>query len=420
MTTRLHLSSRRRRTTAAVVSAAAIGAGLALAAGSTPAAASDMYGYGYAIPGPHGGLDLSHLGSYGPPGLPITGVTGLVYCANPLQSGPLTAGGYGPATAYTSWRTAGGTPVPGTDVDEAAYVLSQYGQTTSDSQAAEVDAAETSYLNPGGTYDLRTGGARAVQRLSYPNVPASVRTQARQIMATAAADAGPYAVTVHLQGTLAPGKRTYFTVTVTSHFGHKLPGTLIDLDAVSGPKSDTDTVTTNADGVATDWIQPVDTDPVTLTAKAVDLPATSLRAVIPHNPGAQRMVLAGGTSTAQTVLTIPNTSAPGTIHITKVAADTGRPLAGVQFAVKTAAGTTVAGGTTNSSGIWQAAHLPPGRYVIHEVRAAHGYELAADRTVTVTADQTVSLTIRDIRIPTVPPHHHPRPVTIHQLPQTGA
>lgn len=403
--------ARRLRRIALAASAAALGAGLLLAPSGT-ASAADNFGPGYPIPA-SSGIGISHIGGY----THLTGINGTAYCGDPDLSGPDTAGGYGPPTTVTSWTSnVTGKPVSATDLHRAAYVLSRYGQTTDDAQAAGVDAVVNTDLNPGST-DALPNGARAVERLSYPDVSPTAKTNAANYMAAADEFAGPYTVHIVPRGTLHNGKATPFDTYVTSATDHELPQIPLTVHLASGKDTQTLKYTTDANGDYLLKLTPYPNAGVTMTIDAT-LPGTSVNAVSPQNPKAQRMVLSGLTSTAETKLTVPNGTG-GTIKITKTAADTGKAMAGVEFAVKDASGKTDSTGKTNASGIWQTGQLPPGRYTVHEVKAALGYQLAADKTVTVTADQTTALTVKDVRIPTSTPPK-PRPVTIPQLPQTGA
>lgn len=268
-------SSPRNRLLAAVAAAAAIGAVIV----STPgAAAADAFGPGYSVP------VASHLGAYGAPGSPVPGVGGLSYCADPDRVGPSVSAGYGQARSYSSWSTASGIFVTRAGVADAAYVLGAFGATTDDAQAAAVDAAVTSLLNPGTTYAL-PGGARAEERVSAPNVPSAVRARALSYMSAAARYAGPYTIHITPQGQLHTGQATPLTITVTSAEGYRVPNVQLHVAGRSGPKTDSRTLTTGSGGTVTETVTPVGEHDVTLTATAT-LPGDTLRAVIPHNPPA--------------------------------------------------------------------------------------------------------------------------------------
>jgi hypothetical protein len=391
--------------------AIALGTGILLA---PHASAADKWGPGYLIPDSTGKPDSSHIGGYN-----VTGVDGLAYCADPELDGPDAAGGYGPATTVTSWTSkATGTSVSAENLARAAYVLGKYGQTTFDDQSAAVDAVVYTYLAAGSTYAL-PDGKRALERLGYPNVSPDAKKWADGYLNEAAMFAGPYKVNIKpVDGTVKAGVKTSVTLDVTSASGHKVPGVKLDLD-VSGAAAGAGSITTNADGVATASIVPVKDGTVDFKASAKSLPATQLRALSPNNAKAQRLLLAGGTSSAQAELQLKTTGPKGGLTVTKTAADTKKPLSGVEFAVKDSAGKTVATGKTDSKGTWQVKDLAPGTYTVHEVKAVEGYQLAADQKVTVTDGKTADVAVKDVVIPEQP-KPKPRPVTIHVLPQTGA
>jgi hypothetical protein len=409
-------STRRFRRSLMAASAVALGAGLLLAPSAN---AADQWGPGYPIPDSHGTPNASHIGAYGQPGSLFPHATGHAYCADPELAGPQSAGRYGPVTGFASWtsRTTG-KPVTQQDVARAAYVLSCYGDTTNDAQAAAVDADVYTYLNQGSPYALLEG-KRALQRLSYPGVSPAAKNTAAAYMAEAARFAGPYTVHITPDGPLKLRQKTWYTLDVTSAAGYKVPGVRLDLSISLGSKPLSITGTTNADGTARAYLLPERNGVLTFTVRAMSLPATSLRAQIPASPGVQRMVIAGGTSSAQSQLTIKVHAAGGGIKVIKTASDTGKPLAGVEFAVRNKDGKTVATGKTNAQGVWQAADLPPGVYTVHEVEAVEGYQVASDQRVAVTDGETSAVAVRDGRIPapTVP---KPRLVRIKMLPQTGA
>ncbi|WP_414169120.1 collagen binding domain-containing protein [Streptoverticillium reticulum] len=394
-------------------SAVAVGAGALLA---PSASAADQWGRGFLIPDSAGHAGASHVGDY------VSAVPGAIaYCADPGLAGPDAAGGYAAARDYTSWTSqATGKAATAAQVSQAAYIVSKYGQAGSDAQAAAVDADVYSLLNAGSTYAL-PDGTRAVQRLSYPQVAPQAKKLATEYLAEAARFAGPY--TVHLQplAALRPGVTTGIKITVTSAAGNAVPGIRLNLKAaLDGRQVATDTESTNADGIAYAHVTAAKGHSVTLTTEATGLPGTTLRAVLPHNKRAQRMVITGGTTSATAQLTMKATGEGGRIKVVKSAGDTGKPLSGVTFAVRDkASGKTVATGTTNADGIWQTAELPAGEYTVHEVEAVDGYQLAADQEVAVTDGKAAQVAVRDARIPK-PAMPKPRPVTIKVLPQTGA
>lgn len=413
-----------RRRWFAVAGTAAAAAGVTVALVSGPAQASDLFGPGYAIKSADG-IGVSHLGAYGPPGTPVPGLSGIGYCADPPLAGPAAAVGYGAPTTTTTWKTADGTAVPPQNVAQAAYVLSQYGQTSSDSQAAATDAAETSLLSPG-DYAL-PDGARALQRLNDPAVPSSVKTSALNMMASAARYAGPYTLKIQPEGTFSVGHVTFLDVTLTSASGAGIPNVRLSMTAEVGGKTQTVTLDqpTNGSGASVAALGPDKSgETIKVTITAAGMPATALRVVEPTNRLAQRIVLPGGTSTAQgqATFSVGTATSTGRIQVTKRAAGSGKALAGVEFAVIDSSGKTVAAGQTSSSGTWETGALAPGTYRLHEEHAASGYTVAADRTVTVTGGKTTVVTVTDTAIP-APGTPAPRPTSTPPggiLPQTGA
>lgn len=405
---------RRLRYAIAMAAAAVIGAA---ALPGHAAYAADQWGPGYAIPDSAGTPDASHLGAYGPPGSQFPHATGHAYCADPTLAGPTAAGSYGPITTVTTWtsKITGQSATP-QDLARAAYVLSTYGETTNDEQAAAVDAAIYTLLNRGTTYAL-PAGARALQRLGYPDVPTATRTTAEDALAAPARYAGPYTLEIHApENAVRPGAAVPVTADVRAASGATLPGIAIRLSA---PGLDgTTEVTTDSHGLAHATLTAPAPGTTDISAQAAGLPATELRVQLPDNDAAQRMTIAGGTSQAQATAHLTVTAPHGAIKITKTAADTGAPMPGVTFQIKNSSGTTVAHGTTDAAGQWRSPTLASGTYTVHEAHAANGYSLAPDRTVTVT-DHLATTAISDARIP-APAAPAPRPVTITTLPQTGA
>ncbi|MGW1976485.1 MSCRAMM family protein [Streptomyces sp. NPDC001889] len=410
-------TGRRFRRPVVAATAAALGAGILLA---PSASAADKWGPGYLIADASGKPDASHIGAYGAPGQTLPGVKGLAYCADPTLDGPQAADGYGPAKEYTTWTSVSGKKASAESIARAAYILAKYGQTSDDSQAAAVDAALYTHLEAGSTYAL-PGGKRALQRLSYPNVSPSAKTKATQYLAEADKYAGPYKLNIKPtsgSGDVKPGTKTDVTLDVTSAAGHKVPGVKLKLD-LSGAATGTLTATTGADGTATATLTPVKDGTATLKATAASLPGTALNAILPENKKAQRMLVQGTPTSATAELQLKVIPLKGGIKVAKTAADSGKPLAGVEFEVKDSAGKTLATGKTDAAGHWTATGLAPGSYTVHEVRAVPGYQLAPDQTVTVTDGKDTPVAVKDVRIPE-PEKPKPRPVTIKELPKTGA
>ncbi|MCC3773791.1 collagen binding domain-containing protein [Streptomyces sp. UNOB3_S3] len=380
------------------------------------ASAADRWGPGFLIPDDSGHAGMSHLGAYGPPGKKIPGIDGLAYCADPMLAGPEASGGYGPVKEYSSWTSATGRPVPEEDAFRAAYVLSKYGQTQDDLQAAAVDAATYTFLGTGSAYAL-PDGKRAVQRLTAAGVPAAAKTRALAYVGEAKKLAGPYKVSLKTQNSAKPGEKVSVTLGVTAASGAKVPGVKVRLTA-TGAGSGMAQVTTGTDGTATTSITAGKDGDATVKAVAKDLPGTTLRAAIPSNMNAQRMLVLGGTSSAEAQSSVKVADLAGGIKVAKTAADTGKPLANVEFEIKDRDGKVAAKGKTDAEGLWQVKDLAPGEYTVHETRAVEGYQLAPDQTVTVTSRKAVDVAVKDAKIP-APQTPKPRPVTIKVLPQTG-
>lgn len=403
------------RQTTVLATAVLVGAA-ALAAPS--AAAADKWGPGYLIPDADQKPGMSHLGAYGEPGPPVKGITGRAYCADPTLLGPEAGGQYGKVTEVTTWTSkASGKQVSKENVARAAYLLSKYGDTGSDKQAAAVDAALYSLLEEGSTYAL-PNGKRALERVSYQGVPKEVKTKAEGFITEAGKLAGPYKLNVHTPTSFKPGEKTTITLDVTAASGQKVPGVKINLDG-SGAVAGAGTLTTNDQGTATATITPAQTGEIELKAVAKALPGSTLRTQLPVNAKAQRMLLAGGSSSAKAQVKVKVDALKGSIKIVKTASDTKKPLSGVEFEIKDKDNKTVAKGTTDAKGLWQADNLPPGAYVVHEVKAAEGYQLTADQNVNVVDGKASDIRVIDVKIPK-PEKPKPRPVTIPELPKTGA
>ncbi|MFI5749072.1 prealbumin-like fold domain-containing protein [Streptomyces sp. NPDC051644] len=397
--------------TAVLVGATALGA-------APSAVAADKWGPGFAVPDDQNEPDASHLGAYGAPGAPVQGITGRAYCGDPTLAGPSAGGQFGKATEVTTWTSkATGRQVSKENVARAAYVLSKYGDTGSDVRAAAVDATLYTFLEQGSTYAL-PNGKRALERVSYPNVAKEVKTKAEGFITEAGALAGPYKVNVHTPAAFKPGEKTAITLDVTAASGQKVPGVKIDLNG-AGAVAGAGTVTTNDQGTASATITPAKAGAVELKAVAKNLPASTLLAHLPANDKAQRMLVAGGSASAETRVKITVNALKGSIKVLKAAADTKKPLSGIEFEVKDENKKKVARGTTDAQGLWQVDNLPPGTYTVHEVKAAEGYQLAVDQNVNVVDGRASGVNIIDVKIPQ-PEKPKPRPVTIPELPKTGA
>ncbi|WP_225847252.1 collagen binding domain-containing protein [Streptomyces sp. HPF1205] len=362
---------------------------LASAPGWTASSSADRFGPGYSIPDAEGNPGTSHIGAYGPPGTTIHG-TDETYCADPERRGPDSAGAYGAPKAVSSWTSSvTGKPVPAEDLRYAAYVVSRYGQTRDPVQAAAVDADVYQWL-AGGTYGIN--GSRGRQRLAYPVVPAAARTLALRYLTEAARYAGPYTLRLTLPAAeVHAGQKVTATVKVTStSTGAPIPDVAVAWSE-SGSAIARGTVTTGTDGSASWTFRTGQRGTATLTAEASGLPATGLQILRPRNPAAQRMLLAGTTSTAKDTVSMAVRSAPGGIEIHKTDPGGGH-LAGVTFQLLDQTGkTVVAHGVTDSRGVLDFENLPPGTYRLHEVSAGDRiHQLAPDQSVTVTEGQTAA------------------------------
>ncbi|MFF8786782.1 collagen binding domain-containing protein [Streptomyces sp. NPDC015125] len=381
--------------------------------------AYDKFGPGFTIPDSAGHAGASHLGAFGKPGSLFPHAITHGYCADPTLPGPAAGGKYSAITPFKSWTSkATGQKVSDSDFNRAAFILSDTRQPT-DAQAAAVDAVVYTTLNRGSDYAL-PNGKRALQRLSYKNVPASVKKLAATYMAEAERFAGPYKVNIHAGTKATRGTKVPVTLDVTSATGHKLPNTQLNLK-ISGAASGTTSVTTNAAGTARTTITTSKAGALNLQATAAKLPSTTLHAQTPSNANAQRIVTAGGHSTATATAHLKVAAGHGGLKVIKTAADTHKLMAGVEFAVKDRSGKTVAKGSTDAHGVWQAKDLAPGTYTLHEVRAAEGYQLAPDRRVSVGDLVASTVAVTDTKIQKKPaPHHGPVRLPGNVLPQTGA
>ncbi|MFD3422651.1 MSCRAMM family protein [Streptomyces decoyicus] len=391
--------------------AVALGAGLVAAPG---AVAADKYGPGFPVKTTDG--KPGHFGPFGKPGSLYPNAPFHGYCADPHLPGPAAGGHYSPITTFKTWKSKlTGKQVPAANIAKAAFILSDQRQPT-DAQAAAADAVITSELNPGSTYAL-PGGKRAIERLNAPGVPHTVKTLAAQYMRLADRYAGPYKVNIHMPAGLKPGAKARATVDVTSAAGNKITNVKVDVSGATGTKR----LSTGPSGTATTTVTAPKEGTATVKAIAKVLPSYTLRAQIPSNPGAQRLVVTGGRSSAQATASAKVGGSHGGLTITKTAADTHKLQGGVAFEVKDRQGKTVAKGKTNASGVLKVTNLAPGQYVVHETRAAEGYQLAVDKPVQLGDHAATKISVSDAKIEKKPaarprPVHPPRNV----LPQTGA
>ncbi|MFD6335092.1 collagen binding domain-containing protein [Streptomyces niveus] len=387
----MHASFVRAPARLAALTLAAIAAAGALA--WSPAHAdpgqSDRFGPGYAIPDSDGNAASSHIGAYGPPGMTVHG-DWETYCADPERKGPDLAGGYtGPVTVEQWTSSVTGRRVPDAHLAYTSYVVGKYGQTRAASQASAVDAVVYEWL-AGGTYGI--DGARGKQRLAYPNIPPSVRTLAVGYLAEAKRLAGPYRLTLTPEVTEAPaGKKVTVTVAVTAQrSGTTVPGVKVAL-AESGQDGENGQVTTGQDGTAAWEFTAGTKGTTTVRATATGLPGTALKILTPRDSTAQRMLLAGDTTTATDDAAIKVTPAPGGVTIRKKDPG-GDRLAGARFQLTDPAdGRTVAEGATGADGTLAFDGLAAGTYRLRETDTGSPlHERVPDQTITITEGRTAA------------------------------
>ncbi|WP_331731923.1 SpaA isopeptide-forming pilin-related protein (plasmid) [Streptomyces sp. NBC_00015] len=376
------------RLAAVVIAAAAAGTLVWSPAHAAPGQA-DKYGPGYAIPDSDGHAAASHIGAYGPPGMTVYG-SYLTFCADPERKGPDQAGGYtGPAAVQHWTSSVTGRPVPDAHLAYTSYVVGKYGQSTDAAQAAAVDAAVYEWL-AGGTYAI--DGARGTARLSYPDVSPSARTLALGYLAEAKKLAGPYRVSVTPKVTETPaGTKVTVTVAVTAQLsGAKVPGVKVTL-AELGKDGESGQVTTGSNGTAA-WEFTADAQgTTTVRATAAGLPGTGLKILHPRDDTAQRMLLAGDTTTATADAAIKVTAAPGGVTIRKKDPG-GDRLVGASFQlIDPAGGRVVAEGKTGADGTLAFDGLAPGTYRLRETdTGSRLHERVPDQDITITEGKTAA------------------------------
>ncbi|MFI1886013.1 collagen binding domain-containing protein [Streptomyces jumonjinensis] len=383
----MHSSSTRgiRRPLAVAVAATVVGT---LATG-TPAAAADHLGPGYSIPDSDGNAGSSHIGAYGPPGPQVWGDS-QTYCADPLKKGPADADGYSAPKPVSSWTSSvTGKPVPKKHLAYASYVIGKYGQTRSDAQAAAVDAAVYEWL-AGGTYAIN--GKRGKERLAYPVVSPTSRTLALRYIDEAKKYAGPYALTITPSvKTTHAGKRVTVDVKVTSTLtGTAIPGVPVSLTGSgSGAGTATGKVTTDKTGSAEWEFTPSKAGTAAVAATATGLPGAQLKVLTPNNPVAQRMLLAGDTTTAKDTAAVAVTAAPGGVTIHKENPE-GDVLVGAVFQLlEKKTGRVVAEGKTGKEGVLVFDNIAPGTYTLRETSTGDTiHELVPDQDVTIESGRT--------------------------------
>ncbi|MFE0772218.1 collagen binding domain-containing protein [Streptomyces sp. NPDC058861] len=377
--------------------AVAIAACAAGTLAATPALAAPdgigILGPGYTIPDSDGNPDSSHIGAYGPPGPAVHGQVE-TYCADPERKGPADAGGYSAPKPVTSWTSSvTGTTVPKERLTQAAYVIGKYGQTRSNAQAAAVDAVVYEYL-AGGTYGIN--GARGKARLNYPVVSPAARTLAQGYLAEAERLAGPYALTITPSAkTTTAGTKVTVAVKVTTTAGTPVPKVSVAL-AESGSGTVSGKVTTDSTGAAS-WVFTAKTaGTASVTASADGLPATDLQVLTPANPAAQRMLLAGGTTSVKDSATVAVDEATGGLTIRKKDTE-GTRMVGAAFQLLDKNGKQAAEGTTDEQGVLVLDGLRAGTYRLRETSSGsplHG--LVSEQTITITAGRTAQANPLDL------------------------
>lgn len=374
---------------AAITIAAAAAGTLAWSPAHAAPGQSDRFGPGWSIPDSDGHAASSHIGAYGPPGLTVYG-NWETFCADPERKGPDAAGGYtGPATVEHWTSSVTGRQVPDAHLAYASYIVGKYGQTRDAAQAAAVDAAVYEWL-AGGTYGI--DGARGKQRLSYPVVSPSARTMALGYLAEAKKLAGPYRLTVTPKVTETPaGKKVAVTVSVTAQLsGAKVPGVKVAL-AESGKDGESGQVTTGQDGTAA-WEFTADAKgTTTVRATATGLPGSQLKILSPRDSRAQRMLLAGDTTTATADAAVKVTAAPGGVTIHKKDPGGDRLVGAAFLLLDPASGRTVAQGKTGADGTLVFDDLAPGTYRLRETdTGSRIHERVPDQDITITEGKTAA------------------------------
>ncbi|MFJ3575914.1 MSCRAMM family protein [Streptomyces rubiginosohelvolus] len=378
------------RLAAVTIAAAAAGTLTWSPAQAAPAPGqSDRFGPGWSIPDSDGNAASSHIGAYGPPGMTVHG-RWQTYCADPERKGPHEAGGYtGPATVEHWTSSVTGRQVPDAHLAYASYILGKYGQTQAAAQAAAVDAVVYEWL-AGGAYGI--DGARGKERLAYPVVSPSARTLAVGYRSEAKKYAGTYRLTLTPEVKRTPaGTKVTVTAAVTAQLsGAKVPGVKVAL-AESGKDGEQGRVTTGQDGTAT-WEFTAETKGTTsVRATATGLPGSTLKVLSPRDSRAQRMLLAGDTTTATADTAVEVTPAPGGVSIHKKDPG-GERLAGASFQLlDPAGGRVVAAGRTGPDGTLAFDGLTPGTYRLRETdTGSRLHERVPDQDITITEGRTAA------------------------------
>ncbi|MEU7033634.1 SpaA isopeptide-forming pilin-related protein [Streptomyces sp. NPDC046237] len=378
--------------TLAVATAAGVAGTLAWSpAQAAPAPVS--LGPGYTIPDSEGNADASHIGAYGPPGPAVHG-DAETYCADPERKGPADADGYSAPQPVTSWTSSvTGKAVPKERLAQAAYVIGKYGQTRDNAQAAAVDAIVYEYL-AGGTYAI--DGARGKQRLAYPVVSPTALTLAQGYLAEAKRLAGPYTlkITPSVKTTTA-GTQVTVDVKVATSAGAPVPKVSVAL-AESGSGTSSGQVVTDTAGTASWSFTAKSAGTASISATADGLPATGLQVLTPKNPAAQRMLLAGGTTSVKDAASVTVDEALGGITIRKKDPE-GTRLVGATFQLLDKDGKQAAVGKTDEQGVLVLDGLQAGTYRLRETSSGSPlHDLVPEQTITITAGRTAQANPLDL------------------------
>ncbi|WP_435599831.1 MSCRAMM family protein [Streptomyces sp. C10-9-1] len=286
-----------------------------------------------------------------------------------------------------------GKAVPTERLAQVAYVIGKYGQTRDNARAAAVDAVVYEYL-AGGTYAL--DGARGKQRLAYPVVSPTARTLAQGYLAEAQRLAGPYSLTITPQvKTTTAGTQVTVAVKVATKAGTPVPKVSVAL-AESGSGTASGKVVTDNAGTASWSFTAKTAGTASISATADGLPATGLQVLTPKNPAAQRVLLAGGTTSVKDAASVTVDEAPGGITIRKKDPE-GTRLAGAAFQLLDKDGKQAAEGKTDEQGVLVLDGLRAGTYRLRETSSGSPlHDLVPEQTITITAGRTAQANPLDL------------------------
>ncbi|MFE3900100.1 collagen binding domain-containing protein [Streptomyces sp. NPDC059153] len=370
----------------AVLVAAGVSGTLAWSPAQAAPSPSPVLGPGYTIPDSDGNAGTSHIGAYGPPGPSVWGPNE-TYCADPERKGPADAGRYSEPATVTSWTSSvTGKPVPAANLAYASYVIGRYGQTRNNAQAAAVDAAVYEWL-AGGAYGINDPRGR--ERLTYPVVSPTARTLALRYITEAQHLAGPYTLRITPSVTTThAGQKVSVSVKITSALtGEAIPGVAVALTE-SGAGTAAGTVTTDKNGSGSWVFTAGGTGTAKVRATATGLPGAQLKVLSPQNPAAQRMLLAGDTTSAEDTATVDVEAAPGGVEIHKKDPE-GSVLVGAVFQLLDKTGKIIAEGTTGTGGVLVFEGIAPGTYRLRETSTGDTiHELVPDQDITITEGRT--------------------------------